>query len=57
MDLILNKGSFTNMDHYMFMVKVGDIWYECDNVKITRIEFNQILFISYVIKEACDGNI
>ncbi len=40
MDLILHKGSSTNSGHYLSMVKVGDIWFECDNVKITKIELN-----------------
>ncbi len=39
MGLILHKGSFTNSGHYISMVKVGDIWLECDGVKITKIEF------------------
>ncbi len=40
MGLILYKGLSTNSGHYIFMVKVGDIWFECDDVKITKIEFN-----------------
>ncbi len=40
MGLILHKGSSTNSGHYISMVKVGDIWFECDDVKITKIEFN-----------------
>ncbi len=40
MGLILHKGSSTNSGHYLSMVKVGDIWFECDDVKITEIEFN-----------------
>ncbi len=38
MGLILRKGSSTNSVHYLSMVKVGDIWFEFDNVKITEIE-------------------
>ncbi len=38
--LILHKRSSTNSHHYLFMVKAGDIWFECDDVKITKIEFN-----------------
>ncbi len=38
--LILHKGSSTNSGDYLSMVKVGDIWFECDDVKITKIEFN-----------------
>ncbi len=30
----------TNAGHYLSTVKVGDIWFECDDVKITKIEFN-----------------
>ncbi len=37
MGLILDKGSFTNSGHYISMVKVDDIWFECDDVKITKI--------------------
>ncbi len=40
MGLILHKGSSTNSGHYISIVKVGDIWFECDDVKITKIEFN-----------------
>ncbi len=40
MGLILHKVSSTNSGHYISMVKVGDIWFECDYVKITTIEFN-----------------
>ncbi len=40
MGLILHKGSSTNSGHYISMVKVGDICFECDDVKITKIEFN-----------------
>ncbi len=36
--LILHKGFFTNSDHYISMVKVGDIWFECGDAKITEIE-------------------
>ncbi len=36
----MHKGSSTNSRHYISMVKVGDIWFECDDVKITKIEFN-----------------
>ncbi len=38
--LILHKGSSTNSGHYISMVNVGDIWFECDDVKINKIEFN-----------------
>ncbi len=40
MGLILHKSSSTNLGHYISVVKVGDIWFECDDVKITKIEFN-----------------
>ncbi len=40
MGLILHKGSSTNSVHYISMVNVGDLWFEWDNVKITKIEFN-----------------
>ncbi len=40
MGLIFHKGQSTNSGHYLFMVKVGDIWFECDDVKIPKIEFN-----------------
>ncbi len=40
MGLMCHKGSSTNSGHYISMVKVGDIWFECDDVKITKIEFN-----------------
>ncbi len=40
MGLILHKGSSTNSDHYISMVKDGDIWFENGDVKITKIEFN-----------------
>ncbi len=40
MGLILYKGSSTNLDHYTLMVKVGDICFGCDDVKITKIKFN-----------------
>ncbi len=37
---ILHKGSSTNSCHCIYMIKVGDIWFKCDNVKITKIEFD-----------------
>ncbi len=40
MGLILHKWSSTNSGHYISMVKVGDICFECGDVKITKIEFN-----------------
>ncbi len=40
MVLILHKGLSTNSSHYLFMVKVADILFECNNVKITKIEFD-----------------
>ncbi len=40
MQSILHKGSSTKSEHHISMVKVGDIWLECDDVKITKIEFN-----------------
>ncbi len=41
MGLILNKGPSTNPYHYWSenMVNIGHIWFECDDVKITKIEF------------------
>ncbi len=57
MDLILHKGLSTNSGHYISMVKVCDIWFECDDVKITNISVTLILFIWYFTKEAHDGNI
>ncbi len=41
MGLILHKGSTTNTSHYISIVQVGDIWFECDEVKITTLEFNK----------------
>ncbi len=40
MGLSLHKGSATNSGHYLSIVKVGHIWFECDNVQITKIGFN-----------------
>ncbi len=40
MGLILLKGLSTNSGHYISMVNVGVRWFECDDVKITKIEFN-----------------
>ncbi len=40
MDSTLHKGSSTNSGYYISMVNVGDIWFECDDVKITKIKFN-----------------
>ncbi len=40
MGLILHKGLSTNSGHYLSLVKVGDIRFECDDVNITKIEFN-----------------
>ncbi len=37
---ILYNRLSTNSGHYISMVKVGDIWFECDDVTITKIEFN-----------------
>ncbi len=54
--VILHKGSSTNSVHYVSMVKVGNICFQCDDVKITK-SVTLILFISYFTKEACDGNI
>ncbi len=31
MGRILHKGSCTNSGHYIYMVKCGDIWFECDH--------------------------
>ncbi len=42
MSLILHKGSSTNSGHYIFMIKISCILYQCDDVKITRIECNNI---------------
>ncbi len=47
MGLILHKGSSTNSGHYISMVKVGEIWFDCDDFKINKIEFNHF----------CDSNI
>ncbi len=38
MGLVLRKGLPTNSVHKLYMVKVGDKWFECDDVKITNIE-------------------
>ncbi len=40
MGLILHKGSSTNSGQHISIVTVGDIWFECDDVKITKIENN-----------------
>ncbi len=29
-----------NVDHYIYMIKVGDLWFEFEDVKITKIECN-----------------
>ncbi len=39
MGLILHKGLSTNSGHCISIVKIGDIWYEYGDVKITQIEF------------------
>ncbi len=39
--LILHKGLSTNSGHNISMVKVGEIWFEFYDVKITKIEFNK----------------
>ncbi len=31
---------YTNLGHYISMIKSSDIWYQCDDVKILRIEFH-----------------
>ncbi len=41
MDFVLHKASSTNSGYCIYMVKVGDIWFECDDVKITQIEINK----------------
>ncbi len=40
MSLILHKGSSINSGHYIYIVKVGDVWFECGDVKITKIELH-----------------
>ncbi len=42
MGLILHKGSSTISIHYRSMIKVCDIWLECDALKITKIGLNNI---------------
>ncbi len=42
MGLLLHKRLSINSGHYISMVKVGDIWFECDDVTITKIEFNNL---------------
>ncbi len=59
--LILHKRLSTNSGHYLSIVKVGDIGFECYDVMITKIELiisvTLILFICYFTKEVHDGNI
>ncbi len=50
MGLILHKWSSTNSGHYLSMVKVGDILFECDDVKITKMEFNHLCNSNTVYK-------
>ncbi len=62
MGLILQKGPSIISGHYISIVKVGDIWFECDDVKITKTEFNcfcnsNTVYICYYTNEAHDGNI
>ncbi len=40
MGLILHKGLSTNSGRYLSMIKVGNIWFEWDDVKTNQIEFN-----------------
>ncbi len=40
--LILHKWLSTNSGHYISMVKIGDIWFECNYFKVTKIEFNNL---------------
>ncbi len=40
MSLILHKGSSTNSGPHLSMVKVGDIWFKCDDDEIAKIELN-----------------
>ncbi len=35
-----NTTSSTNSYHYISIGKVGDLWFECDDIKLTKIEFN-----------------
>ncbi len=37
---ILHKRSSTYSCHYIPIVKIGDLWFECYNVKINKIECN-----------------
>ncbi len=46
--LILHKGLSSNSSHYISMVKIGDIWYQCDDVKCTRIEYNNFCNLNTV---------
>ncbi len=56
MALILHKGSSTNSGNYLSMVKVGDIWFECNDVKSLKlsltISVRLVQFICYFTKEA-----
>ncbi len=57
MGLILHSNS----DHYISMVKVGNIWFECDDVKSLKlsvtISITLIMLICYFTKEANDEHI
>ncbi len=58
--MFLYKGLSTKSCHYISMVTVGNIWYQCDYIDIIRLSLkvfvSPILFICYFIKEAHDRN-
>ncbi len=60
MDLILHEELSTNSGHYIFLVKVGDM-YSLVVCKQCGIEFNNFCnsntVLSYCTKDAHDGNI
>ena len=35
---INHTGTF-NFGHYIFIIKIGDNWYELDDINVTKIEY------------------
>ncbi len=53
MGLILQKEISANSGHYLSIIIICGIWNECDDVKTTRIEFNNFHNLNTVYMLFC----
>ena len=46
--MVLHKGSSTSCGHYTSLVNISNQWYHCDDLKVTKVDFDKYCISSEV---------